>query len=156
MLDTGPWMMANKRRAKGEGSVIQRRDGTWAYVADLGRDPKTGKRRRRFVYARTRTDLQRKVFDLRAKGGGSIRPRAPGTVGEWVKRWLEHDVRPNRSANSVHQAKSSKFSQDLQKVPRGCYRSRRGTQAKNRTFRTPSNARAKVKQSQAGRARTPR
>ena len=96
--------MKARRRAKGEGSIIElhdgKRAGTWAYVADLGRDPKTGKRRRRFVYARSKAELQRRVFDLRAKSGGTIRPRAPGTVGEWVKRWLEQDVEPNRSANT--------------------------------------------------------
>jgi integrase len=93
--------MKAQRRAKGEGSIIQRKeDGLWVYVADVGRDPKTGKRRRRRVYARSKADLQRKVFDLRAKSGGTIRPRAPGTVGEWVKRWLEQDVEPNRSANT--------------------------------------------------------
>jgi len=88
-----------RRRAKGEGSFAQRHDGTWQYSIDLGKDS-TGKRQRRYVYAKTKSELQRKVFDLRAKGGGTIKPRAPGTVGEWVERWLEQDVRPNRSRNT--------------------------------------------------------
>jgi len=87
------------RRPKGEGSYVRRSDGTWQYSVDLGKDG-SGKRQRRYVYAKTKTELQRKVFDLRTKGGGTIRPRAAGTVGEWVERWLEQDVRPNRSRNT--------------------------------------------------------
>lgn len=88
-----------RRRAKGEGSYVRRSDGTWQYSIDLGKDA-AGKRQRRYVYAKTKAELQRKVFDLRAKGGGTIRPRAAGTVGEWVERWLKQDVRPNRSRNT--------------------------------------------------------
>lgn len=88
-----------RRRPKGEGSYVRRSDGTWQYSIDLGKD-ESRKRQRRYVYAKTKTELQRKVFDLRTKGGGTIRPRAAGTVGEWVERWLEQDVRPNRSRNT--------------------------------------------------------
>ena len=35
---------------------------------------------------------------MRARGGGSIRPRAPGTVGAWMTRWLE-EQRESLSAN---------------------------------------------------------
>ncbi len=31
----------------------------------------------------------RKITDLRAAGGGTIAPRATGTLGEWVESWLE-------------------------------------------------------------------
>jgi integrase len=89
----------DRRRAKGEGSIVQRADGTWQYSIDLGKNAE-GKRQRRYIYATTKSELQRKVFDLRAKGGGTIRPRAKGTVAEWVGQWLEQDVRPNRSRNT--------------------------------------------------------
>ncbi len=76
-----------KRRAKGEGSVVHRADGTWQFSIDLGKDA-AGKRQRRYIYAKSRAELQRKVTDERARSGGSIQPRAPGTVGEWMSAWL--------------------------------------------------------------------
>lgn len=77
-----------KRRAKGEGSIIQRPDGRWALVIDLGSDPLTQKRSRRWITAKTRAELLRKAADLRAAGGGTIRPQAKGTVGEWMRTFL--------------------------------------------------------------------
>jgi len=88
-----------RRRPKGEGSYVRRSDGTWQYSIDLGKDG-AGTRQRRYLYAKTKVELQRKVFDLRARGGGAIRPRSRGTLLEWVERWLEEDVRPNRSRNT--------------------------------------------------------
>ncbi len=90
--------MGNKRRAKGEGSIVRHKStGLWAYAIELpqGSD---GKRKRRFLYAKTKSELMRKITDLRAAGGGSIAPRAVGTVGEWVEKWLEDvrlQLRPN-------------------------------------------------------------
>jgi integrase len=74
----------------------------WQYSIDLGKD-EAGKRQRRYFYAKTRTDLLRKVGDEGARAGGTIRPRAKGTVGEWVERWLRDDVKPNLSANTYAQ-----------------------------------------------------
>ena len=88
-----------RRRPKGDGSYSERADGTWQYRIDVGTDDE-GKRLRRYVYARTRAELRRKVADLEAAGGGTLRPRAPGTVGEWVERWLEDEVKPNKSRNT--------------------------------------------------------
>jgi len=86
------------RRSKGEGSVIRRDNGTYALVVDLGIDEKTGKRRRRWISGKTVAEVKRKATDLAAMGGGSIRPRAEGTVGEWMERWLkdaESTLTPN-------------------------------------------------------------
>ncbi len=88
-----------RRRAKGEGTFAERANGTWSYALGLGKN-EAGKRVRRFVYAPTRAALQRKVADLRASGGGTIQPRAKGTVGEWIEQWLDSDVKPNASPNT--------------------------------------------------------
>ena len=95
-------MGTSKRRAKGEGSILQRPDGTWQYSIDLGKDA-SGRRQRKYLYAPKRAALLRKVEDERAKGGGTIQPRARGTVGEWVERWLRNDVKPNRASNTYAQ-----------------------------------------------------
>lgn len=81
-------MTAKRRRAKGEGSIVQRKDGTWQYSLDLGKGA-DGRRRRRYFYAPTRPELLRKVADERARAGGSLKPRVPGTVGSWMTSWLE-------------------------------------------------------------------
>lgn len=95
-------MKTSKRRAKGEGSILQRADGIWQFSIGLGSDA-SGKRERKYLYASTRAALLRKITDEMAKGGGSIRPRAKGTLGEWVERWLRDDVQPNRSSNTYAQ-----------------------------------------------------
>ncbi len=93
-------MTPKRRRAKGEGSFVQRPDGSWLYAIDLGVNAATGKRQRRFFYAKTRAELTRKIADLKAENGGSIRQRARGTVSSWMSQWLEEDVRPNLSRNT--------------------------------------------------------
>ena len=34
-----------RRRTKGAGSIIHRKDGSWEFRREVGRDPATGKRR---------------------------------------------------------------------------------------------------------------
>src|SRR5580658_10262017 len=69
-----------RRRPKGEGSYSQRSDGTWQFRINTGKG-ENGARIRRYVYAPTRAKLIRKVFDLKAAGGGSIKPRA---AAQWA------------------------------------------------------------------------
>lgn len=88
------------RREKGTGSVFLRADGLWAYAANLGIDPTTGKRQRRVLYARTKAALKRKIADVAAVGGGAVRARRvkePGTVGGYLERWLDETIKPNRA-----------------------------------------------------------
>ena len=42
-----------RRRTKGAGSIIHRKDGSWEFRREVGRDPATGKRR--YVSAKGRT-----------------------------------------------------------------------------------------------------
>lgn len=87
------------RRPKGEGSIIHRADGRWAYVVDFGKD-RAGKRSRRTVYAATRAELMRRVADARVVGGGTMRARQPGSVREFLETWLRDDVKPNRAVST--------------------------------------------------------
>jgi integrase len=90
---------AARRRPKGTGSIVQRPDGRWQFSVDLGA-PADGRRRRKYLYARSRADLMRKVQDEVTRGGGTIQPAAKGTVGELMTSWLRDDVKPNRSGNT--------------------------------------------------------
>lgn len=91
---------AKKRRANGEGAIVERADGSWMFSLRLGRDRETGKLRRLVLYAPTRAALLRKVQDERARAGGTLKPRARGTVREFVETWVENEIRPNRRANT--------------------------------------------------------
>lgn len=91
--------MSNKRRAKGEGSIAERPDGTWQFSIDLGKGA-DGKRRRKYVYAKTRSALMRKIQDERVGGGGTLRPVAAGTVDEWVNHWLHNVAKPKIRPNT--------------------------------------------------------
>lgn len=64
------------RRARGDGSVFYdaARD-VWVGVVDIGRDPETGRRRRRKVSAPTKTGVRDKLDQLREE------KRRTGTVG---------------------------------------------------------------------------
>lgn len=55
-----------RRRTKGAGSIIHRKDGSWEFRREVGRDPATGKRR--YVSAKGRTKAgARERFDARSR-----------------------------------------------------------------------------------------
>ena len=93
---------APKRRGpRGQGTIYQRPNrGLWVAEFDLGKGA-NGKRQRRTLYAGTRAALNRKIADTRARAGGSIKPRAAGTLADFVRGWLSDDVQPNR-ATATH------------------------------------------------------
>src|SRR5579875_3403187 len=54
------------RRAKGDGSVFyDAARARWVGVVDVGRDPQTGRRRRRKVSAPTKSEAREKLDELR-------------------------------------------------------------------------------------------
>jgi integrase len=95
-------MTGRGRRAHGEGSVYEQRPGVWAAAVDLGWVD--GKRKRKYVYARTEADAIRKRDDLRRQMQLGVDLSAPPrTVGAWLDEWLRdvksHDgTRPSTLA----------------------------------------------------------
>ena len=53
-------MAEKKRRARGEGSIRQRKDGAWEARFVIGIDPGTGKEIRKSVYAKTQKEVRKK------------------------------------------------------------------------------------------------
>ena len=53
-------MAEKKRRARGEGSIRQRKDGAWEARFVIGMDPGTGKEIRKSVYAKTQKEVRKK------------------------------------------------------------------------------------------------
>jgi integrase len=81
------------RRRKGEGALLFREDKKlYQFEVELPRAP-DGKRRRRVVYGKTAEETRRKVADLKARGGGSLRPVNPARISEYVTTWLEKSER---------------------------------------------------------------
>ena len=72
------------------GYIKQRTKGSWTIWVDVGRDPETGKRRRKVVTIRgTKKDAERELRATltRLEGGAYITPTKI-TVGEYLQQWL--------------------------------------------------------------------
>lgn len=84
-----------KRRGRGEGAIFKRRDGSWcaAITAGYGQD---GKRRRKYVYAKTKRQVQEKLMRLQAGAlDGFIESNGRLKVGEFLHDlWLDSVIRP--------------------------------------------------------------
>lgn len=80
-----------KRRRPGEGSVSQRPNGTYVAVVELAPDPKTGKRRRRFLYGKTEAAVLNSLRDARRQldDSGDL-PTSDMLLSKWLTYWLEH------------------------------------------------------------------
>ena len=81
------------RRGRGEGSIQQRKDGSWAAVVDLGWT--NGKRTRKTVYGPTRKDVAHQLTDLlKTRKDGLPIPVGTENVDAFLARWLDATNRP--------------------------------------------------------------
>jgi integrase len=80
-------MTGKGRRAHGEGSIYEHRPGVWAAVVDLGWID--GKRKRKYVYAKSESEAVRKRDELRRQLQLGVDLAAPPrTVAAWLDEWL--------------------------------------------------------------------
>lgn len=80
-------------RGKGEGSIYQRPDGRWVAQVDLG--IKGGKRRRKYIYGKTRKAVaDRLVVALRDQQQGLLIGTEGQSVGQFLEHWLESSAKP--------------------------------------------------------------
>lgn len=88
--------MAKGRRGHGEGSIYQREsDGLWVSVVNLGWID--GKRKRKYIYGKTRKEVAEKLNeDLNRQQRGLPVETERQTVEQFLTRWLEDEVKPNR------------------------------------------------------------
>ncbi len=98
-------MAEKKRRARGEGSIRQRKDGTWEARFVVGVDPGTGKDIRKSVYAKTQKEVRKKMTEaVAALDNGTYKEPSKMTFGEWLDIWTAGylgDIRP-RTVESYH------------------------------------------------------
>lgn len=79
---------SKKRRAKGEGNIRQRPNGTWEARFVVGVDPGTGKDIRRSVYAKTQKEVRQKMTAaIAALDNDDYREPCKMTLGQWLDVW---------------------------------------------------------------------
>lgn len=76
-----------RKRGQGEGSIYQRADGVWVASVSLGTE--NGKRKRRVVYGRTKTEAKQKLQALLAElqTKGALPDPTKLTLGEYLDQW---------------------------------------------------------------------
>lgn len=86
-----------RRRGSGEGAIYQRPDGRWCAAVDLG--VVNGKRRRKYVYGKTRKEVADKLKTLHAKQqqGATLKSSDRKTLAAFIAWWLEQMVKPQGS-----------------------------------------------------------
>jgi integrase len=79
-------------RGKGEGSIYQDATGCWRATVDLGRE--NGKRRRKYLRAKTKRELLQKLASAQqALAQGLPLPAERQTVGQFLDAWLRDVVK---------------------------------------------------------------
>lgn len=82
-----------RRRALGEGSIYQRADGKWVVALSLGYRA-GGKRYRRRSIVPTMAAATARLEKMRTEAGlGLDADSERWTVGEWLQRWLDTEVK---------------------------------------------------------------
>ena len=77
----------SRRRANGEGTLTRRKDGVWTGAVSLGYDA-NGKRKRRYVYAKTQRECRRKLDEVRRQHAQGVAVDETQTVAAFLERWL--------------------------------------------------------------------
>ena len=94
---------SKKRRARGEGSIRQRKDGTWEARFVVGIDPGTGKDIRKSVYAKTQKEVRKKMTEaIAALDKDDYREPCKMTLDQWLDIWSKEylgSVKPRTVAD---------------------------------------------------------
>ena len=90
----------NSRRANGEGSIVQRKDGRWCGVVTLGYKP-DGKINRKSVYGHSQAEVLEKMSVLKHRlVTGPQVSSTTALVGETMKNWLRIFKKPMVSSRA--------------------------------------------------------
>lgn len=80
------------RRGRGEGTVFERANGSWAGEVTTGYD-ENGKQKRKTVYGKTQAETLAKVAELRQRLASGTYSDIKLTVKSYLERWLEEKGR---------------------------------------------------------------
>lgn len=81
-----------RRRAHGEGTILQLANGKWRADVSLGYDA-DGKRKRKTVYGRTQKEVRQKLDELKRHLAQGTLTDTKLTVKEYLERWLKEKAR---------------------------------------------------------------
>lgn len=97
--------MSKKVRGQGEGSIRQRKDGTWEARYSLGVDA-DGKRIRKSIYGQSRSEVAKKLNQVlnQVHTNTFIEP-SKITVKEWIYIWLKDYKKASVSATTYNSYK---------------------------------------------------
>lgn len=80
--------MPKRKAANGQGTIRQRKDGTWEGRLSLGRDPSTGKLKMKYFYDKTQSDVRKAMTAFSADlDKGIYTEPTKLTVGQWLDIW---------------------------------------------------------------------
>ena len=86
-------MGKGRRRGRKEGSIYRRADGRWTAVVSVGY--RSGKRKRKQLYGKTREEVQRKLTKtLNDQQFGLPIAAERQAVAAFLTRWLEGTAKP--------------------------------------------------------------
>ena len=81
-----------RKRGRNEGSIFKRSDGRWCAVVDLGWE--NGKRKRKYFYGATQTEVQGALLEARAdRAAGLPVVVERQTLAQFLQDWLENSVK---------------------------------------------------------------
>jgi len=87
-------MAEKKRRARGEGSIRQRPNGSWEARFVVGVDPKTGKDIRKSVYGKTQKEVRKKMTEaIAALDKNDYREPCKMSLGQWLDIWQKECIK---------------------------------------------------------------
>ena len=85
----------SKRRGNGEGSIYRKSNGRWCASLTVGYD-ENGKRRRRYIYGRTKTEVAEKLARTKVDAlNGMLAEPTNQALSAYLDQWLENCHRPN-------------------------------------------------------------
>lgn len=87
-------MAAQRKRANGEGSIFEYRNGFAAYVWVNKPD---GKRGRKWAYGKTREEVHEKWLKLHQQAREGVVATKTPTLGAYLDYWLTEVIEPNRA-----------------------------------------------------------
>lgn len=92
--------MARSRRGRGEGSIHQRKDGSWCVTLSLGHRA-DGRRRRKSLYGKTKAEVVKKLQKLQGDvASGRPIDKDNLTILAYIDYWLENTVKSSVAPNT--------------------------------------------------------
>lgn len=107
------------KRAHGEGSLYQRKDGRWCASLRY-EDPITGESVRKTLYGATKTEARKKMKEARERidAGGPVRDSS-ATVAAWLAEWRSEALEASSRAMTTKTTYATLSRQHLEPAPFG-------------------------------------